>query len=265
MFFRKTISAWNILTCHITITKKTLAGVLTKQDIAANLGRYIDDNIGYCLDFSEFNGYNITAGKPKTIITIGDNKLFAKLSIHVSVNNNGIYSSYDTFSANYPARLEEVYITVNELLTNTIVDPYRIYYSLLLDLMEEHDLQIDSMTYSDDTVIYVIQDPQSIINDIPFVFLFAIKVNTTNVPPLIELPTEMTANVGKRFYYKVLGYDREDAVLEYSTDSKIFGINTWTGEIVFTPDAADIGTHEVMISVSDGIGIAAKKVKFMVK
>jgi hypothetical protein len=245
--------------------EENIAGVLTKQDIAANLGRYIDDNIGYCLDFSEFNGYNITAGKPKTTITIGDNKLFAKLSMHVSVNNNGVYSSYDTFSANYPARLEEVYLTVNELLTNTIVDPYRIYYSLLLDLMEEHNLQIDSMTYSDDTVIYVIQDPQSIINNIPFVFLFAIKVNTTNVPPVLELPSEMTANVGKEFYYKVIGLDREDAVLKYSTDSEMFGINRWTGDIRFTPDASDIGTHEILISVYDGIDVTSKKITFTVK
>jgi hypothetical protein len=247
--------------------EENIAGVLSKEEIAANLGKYIDDNIGYCLnDFEEFtvNGYIIETGEPKTTVTVGDTRLFAKLNMDVSVDNNMIKTDYNTFSADYPGRLEEIYQTVNELLTNTIIDPYRIYYSLILNLMEEHNLQIDSMTYSDDTVIYVIQDPQSVINEVPFVFLFAIKVNTTNVPPELDIPSEMTAEADKEFYYQVFGYDREDAVLEYSTDSDFFGINTWTGEIYFIPDAADIGMHDVSISVYDGIDTTTKKVKFMV-
>jgi len=245
-----------------------ISQVPSKAEILSNLASYIDDNIGYCLDgFEEFakKGYDIEAGEPSTVITVGDTKLMAKLKMPLNIKKNGVITRHDSFSADYDMRFDDVYSILNEIVTNIIIDPYRIYYSLILTLMDDYDVQIDTLTYSEDTVLYVIQDPESVINDVEFMFMFGIRINTSNNAPMFEL-SDMTAKVGEEFYYKVEAYDRENEWLEYSVvDQTLFGIHPHTGEINFIPAAEDVGVHDITISVSDGFEITSRTIKFTIE
>ncbi|MBN2458383.1 hypothetical protein JXB31_04610 [Candidatus Woesearchaeota archaeon] len=247
--------------------KEDISQVLSKQEIMQNIGGYIGDNIGYCLDdYSSFaaKGYNITAGDAEVRVTGGNSKIKVELSMPVYIEKDGISSKEDHFSSEFDLRLDDIYLIVNEMITNTIVDPYNIYYSLILEKMDEHEMQIDTLTYSGDTLIYVLQDNLSMIDDMPFVFMFGVKINTTNHPPELEI-ADLRAMVGENFTYRIDAYDREGDVLEYSTDSDFFGINIWTGAIGFVPREEDIGVHDVVFNVTDGIDTVSRRIRFSVE
>ncbi|MEM2990529.1 MAG: hypothetical protein QXQ02_05025 [Halobacteria archaeon] len=57
---------------------------------------------------------------------------------------------------------------------------------------------------------------------------------------------------GDPYYYKVNASDIDYDVLHFSDNTTLFEINPYTGEITFTPASLDVGTHLVMINVTDG-------------
>lgn len=80
-----------------------------------------------------------------------------------------------------------------------------------------------------------------------------------NEAPLVT--TVVGATVGahedERFTLTLEAEDPEGDVLEWSDDSPLFAIDGTTGEIGFTPLQAQVGTHTVTVTVSDGRGGSA--------
>ncbi len=72
-----------------------------------------------------------------------------------------------------------------------------------------------------------------------------------NRAPVLEHIGDQTARVGKRFYLDVDAYDPDGDKLYFKDNTDLFDINRDTGEIVFTPDKHEIGTHSVTVCVRD--------------
>jgi hypothetical protein len=78
-------------------------------------------------------------------------------------------------------------------------------------------------------------------------------VLTANRPPTITAG-DSVAFVGRLFTLQLFGFDAEGDVLAYTLESGPPGLalNLRTGRISWRPTRADIGSHELMIDVSDG-------------
>jgi hypothetical protein len=79
-----------------------------------------------------------------------------------------------------------------------------------------------------------------------------LEFDAMNTPPEMVLPERFFAVETKAFSYQISAHDREGDTLTYSDDSDFFDIIPTTGQIMFTAANANVGTHEVNITVSDG-------------
>jgi len=241
--------------------KDDVSLVLSPPEIVQEYSDYIEDNVAYCV--ANYQG-QVLIEKIEADVKIRENELYVELDMPSRVVIDDAVSELNGFSTTVDVRLLDVFNIVNYIVTNTLADPYYIDYTMLFDMEEKYGMEIDLLTYMDDIIVYVIQDPDSV-NDVEFMFLFAVMVEASNHAPVMELPESMTARVGQVFYYDVDAADREDEILHYSTDSEIFGINAITGEITFTPKSEDVGVHAVTFKVSDGTDTTEEVVNFVVQ
>lgn len=88
---------------------------------------------------------------------------------------------------------------------------------------------------------------------------FTLTVSRFGGPPRITSVPPTEAYVGSGFLYSVQSVDREGDPLTYSLLTAPAGMTIVenTGEISWTPAAGQVGTQDVVIQVSDGIGGAA--------
>jgi hypothetical protein len=82
---------------------------------------------------------------------------------------------------------------------------------------------------------------------------FKVTVNPVNdKPEFLGIIPKQKAKVGKSFEYQFEAEDIDNENLVFSDNTKIFDINRDTGKIKFKPKEGDIGTHNIIITVSDG-------------
>jgi hypothetical protein len=79
-----------------------------------------------------------------------------------------------------------------------------------------------------------------------------LEFEALNTAPEMTLPERLFSVEGVPFAYRVQAWDREGDTLTFSDDSDFFEIIPSTGEIVFTAANANVGKHNVTVTVSDG-------------
>lgn len=85
---------------------------------------------------------------------------------------------------------------------------------------------------------------------------FTISVRAVGGPPAITSVPPVQAGVGSAYLYSVIAADAENDPLTFTLLESPAGmnLNAVTGELQWTPTAADIGSKQVVIQVSDGSG-----------
>jgi RHS repeat-associated protein len=88
-----------------------------------------------------------------------------------------------------------------------------------------------------------------------FTFGFSVLTASNTAPTLATIPTQ-EALVGQQFRYVPQATDPDGNELEYSLLAfpPNMTIDDETGEIVWTPTANDLGTHQVIVRIADGAG-----------
>jgi YD repeat-containing protein len=88
---------------------------------------------------------------------------------------------------------------------------------------------------------------------------YSITIGTGgNRPPVITSNAPTQAVINQPYRYTVLANDPDSDPLSYVLTASPTGMTiSATGEINFTPSAAQLGTHEVVLQVSDGRGASA--------
>jgi uncharacterized protein (TIGR03790 family) len=139
----------------------------------------------------------------------------------------------------------------------------------------------DSITFHDDTTLFEIDEETGVISFTPTnedVGVHVVNISVmdeegavdyqdvtftilnVNDPPEMEddhpyVWEKAAISVGETFYLKFNATDSDSGdTLTFSDDSDMFDIDSETGEISFTPDKKDAGTHEVTITVKDNEG-----------
>lgn len=85
--------------------------------------------------------------------------------------------------------------------------------------------------------------------------IFNVTVKPTPRPPSVAPVGLLRARVGERFRYRVDASDPDGGRLTFASSTKLFGINSTSGLISFTPGKGDVGTHAFTVEVSDGDGL----------
>lgn len=97
------------------------------------------------------------------------------------------------------------------------------------------------------------------INSLSAVQPYSIEVRAApvvkNRPPSINGTPVISVFLGEKYYYKINGTDLDGDTLTYSLVVWPAGmkINSSTGEVTWTPEPADVRTHDIKINISDGV------------
>ena len=131
-----------------------------------------------------------------------------------------------------------------------------------MTFLSEFDVKVDIIPNDEENIVYSISDRLSLINNEPYIFLFANKF-VVNQPPVLDIANTLTFEDGKPVIFKVTATDPEEDMLTFSDNTAMFDI-TESGVILFTPEVP--GEFDVIITVTDEHrNVVSKVVKFIIE
>ncbi len=93
--------------------------------------------------------------------------------------------------------------------------------------------------------------------------VFDVEVTEVNDPPELYLIEPMTTSEDEPFHHQLEAADIDGDAIGFHDDTEIFDVDPITGEIDFTPDNDDVGSHEITITVTDARGLSARGLMFL--
>jgi hypothetical protein len=84
---------------------------------------------------------------------------------------------------------------------------------------------------------------------------FNVTVRPSPSPPVVAPIGLLHARVGEPFSYTVAASDPDGGRLAFTATTRLFGINSTSGLISFTPDGGDVGAHEFTVDVRNAAGL----------
>jgi len=143
----------------------------TTEEIEEQISLYVENNLNFCSENSEnFADYKISFDNPNVKTIIEDNEVNFKVKYSVKLSKNNKNYVIEDFESNIDVRLGVILNTINK------INEYKneICINCIYNLTIKNDLYIDMIEY-DDSLIYVVRDENSKINDKYFIFVFANK------------------------------------------------------------------------------------------
>ena len=148
----------------------------TKENIENEISKGIARELIFCLgDFTLFeNEYEITKGKmTPPEVTIESERVLVELNYPLTIQKGDSKSKIEDFNSEVPVRLGIVYDAVAEFINRELGSENEMCVSCLFDISEKNGFKSSYPNYDDDTYIFIIEDPQSKLNNKEFVYVFA--------------------------------------------------------------------------------------------
>ena len=148
----------------------------SKEDIEREISRGIERELFFCIgNFELFSPeYEITKGKmtPPEVV-IEPERVLVELNYPLTIIKGGSKSKIEDFSSEVPVRLGIIYDAVVEFVAEDLKYPEGVCISCLFDISIKNGLRSSYLNYDDDIYIFIIEDPQSKLNNKEFVYVFA--------------------------------------------------------------------------------------------
>ena len=146
----------------------------SKERVGAEVSRYVNEMLFFCTrNFIDFPDFDISQEGVKTETRIGDNKIILNVEYPLRIIKGESTSIIREFNnIEIPVRLGIVYDSIGSIIQNQLTHE-DICLSCILDIALENDLYVDMLDYDEETLIFVIRDKTSKINEKDFEFIFA--------------------------------------------------------------------------------------------
>ncbi len=211
--------------------------------------KYIDVNQELCLNnFNALQGVDVKMDDVDSTVRVGEKIIDIGFQQKANVTRDGMVHTIEFPEYTYEARIKDMYEISEKIVENKIRSPKFINMTLLLSLIDEYDLQIDTLSNNNDKVIYVMRDGENEINNLPHTFLFAIRTFDVNFPPVI-LTERIEGVAGEEITGFIEAEDEEMDRLTYYVEP-LFIVGRYSGSYNFTVE--EPGTYDVNVTVSDG-------------
>ena len=231
------------------------------ENLAANqINEYINDNIANCVDDAKKRFLQITYGEnPSAKTSMEKDYLRVGIDYPISLTIGKKTVSLEKFKVKIPVRLGLIIDSARKIAQRQIAD----VDSIDLNYLSQFDFSVSPIITKNQDIIYKIVDRKSIINDEPYVFLFAekynLKNNGNNYAPRLDFIKDVKLKVGDKFSFKATASDINADKLKFSSSSDIFKISE-DGLIDFTPKKEDLGYHFATVTVKDGKNLSNSRI-----
>lgn len=229
----------------------------TIEDVQQNLEDYIYDEIQYCfMNFIEFKnmGYEVETGDLNVNVILAQEDVSVNLNYPINLIQNEERINLNNFNTRTNVKLRQVWELGNEIINLIVEEPLYIHSTEILYLMEEYDMQVNSVLFEEEgAVVYIIEDYDSIIwPDVHLVYIFVSEIDTTDVPPVILLDQfEYYTIVNEELNINIEAYDPNGNYLTYYVSGEHASIGLYSGNLNFLSD--EEGVFNLIVNVSDGI------------
>jgi hypothetical protein len=144
-----------------------------KSTIEKEISSYIEMTLPYCIEKTDFPDISIDIGdaSAKTEINADSVLISAKLPIYANKENK-TFTINKNYNSEVKVRLNNILEVSNEIINKEIEDPNNIQLSYLTEL----DYYVMVLPENEKEIVYIISDNKSRIDDIPYSFLFANKL-----------------------------------------------------------------------------------------
>lgn len=148
----------------------------TKAQVQLIIGAYVDENMARCVDdFKAVKGFVIEPNPPKTAVRINDKTVDFSLSYPLKVVRGDQQTVLDDWSFRLESRLDQVLSIARVIVDQEVKDDTIVYWDFMTDVTRL-GYNMTSYAEKDNTIIYRVVDPRSLIYFEPFVFQFANRV-----------------------------------------------------------------------------------------
>jgi len=149
----------------------------SKETIEDEISQYVNQELFLCTkDFADFPNLKIRQRNIETIAQIENDEIILNVNYPLSITQEDETFLLEEFeNIKIPIRLGTAYNVAYKIIEEQIENPNKICLSCLIDLGIENDLLIDLLNYDEETTVFTIRDENSIINNRPYEFKFAIK------------------------------------------------------------------------------------------
>ena len=147
----------------------------SKEQIQEQISRGIERELFFCINnFASFPEYEITKGKitPPEVV-IEPERVLVELNYPLTIIKGDSKSKIEDFNSEVPVRFGIVYDAAAEFVSESLKSHEGVCISCLFDISKENGFTSAYPNYDNNTYIFIIEDPQSKLNNKEFVFVFA--------------------------------------------------------------------------------------------
>lgn len=145
----------------------------SKSIIQNEINKYVNDQLFFCTrNFIDFPDLVIFQEIPKTSSKINDNEIELKVNYPLRVFKNNIEYNTKVFNAVIDVRLGIIHNTISEIMVDQLNNTDSICVSCIVDLSEKNDLKVNIENMDDKTMLFIIRDENSRINNQSYEFIF---------------------------------------------------------------------------------------------
>ncbi|MBN1386014.1 hypothetical protein JW968_03495 [Candidatus Woesearchaeota archaeon] len=142
----------------------------TLQAMEANLSAYVETFLPYCVNFSFFPGYEITADKADVRVQAEDGRILFDINWPITYSQGGTSTMISEWSTPVPIDLKKFHNITASIVVKTQKDPSYIDHIFLLS----HAMNISYSVYNN-TVVYDLRDVALYKDETDYVFIFAVE------------------------------------------------------------------------------------------
>ena len=143
--------------------------------IEKELSNYINDNLVYCTNnFISFSGFKVNESKVNSVVNLDSNKISVNVNYPLEIYRGKTSFKLNNYKYEQDSKLFLDYDVANKIVNLHNKNKQNICLSCIGDLASQNNLTIDINDYDNNTVIFTINDKQSLINQVPLELKFAI-------------------------------------------------------------------------------------------
>ncbi|MFO8015989.1 MAG: hypothetical protein R6U32_02710 [Candidatus Woesearchaeota archaeon] len=235
----------------------------SREDAEEELGWYVKENAGACLNTENQKGVNISTGSIDSEVRVSDDKVFMYFDMPVTVRKGGEESAFSRFQSEFNIRLGRIIDIYEDIGSDMKDDPLSTDLTKLLSYdVDIQKIELGRMMNLD---LFIIKDYESSftgdtegLSSYRFIFsafhggeMPALEAGDETAEPVINTPERLEAVVGERFEYRIDVDYRNPERLFYVIETDISAINPYADIINFTPQEGMEGNHTIEIKVQD--------------
>lgn len=153
------------------------ANTIPSQDtIEEELSKYIKEALFFCTQqFHMFEDFTITQGTIDSVTTINEGEIQFAIRYPLAIEKGEQHYTLEQFEARVGIHLDKIYNFVDAFITQQENYPSSLCIGCLARLADDYNLSIELFDYDDETIIFAVSDPDSVIYDKTYTFYFAIR------------------------------------------------------------------------------------------